>query len=341
MLNVLVVASGFSQASSKPVEMMREAGLSVRELDYGPGGLNQKEDEFCRIVPGMDGLIVTAIEKVTRRVFENADRLKLVAIRSSGFEGTDLKAATDHGVLVTHNPGANRQAVADMAFGLMLAVSRRMGWMDRGMRDGKYKELRVTTKEVHGKTLGIIGLGRIGKAVALRAKGFDMKVVYHDMIAYPEFAEKHDIRKIPLEQLLSESDIVTLHVPLDDSTRYMIGSRELEMMQRGTILINTARGGVVNEKAVYSALTQHHLYGYGMDVHEEEPPVFLDLLRLDSVVSTPHMAGASDQGLINMAIEAAEKVIQFLAHDTVPEDVLNREVLESPAFRRGAGRHPS
>ncbi|GAH75188.1 unnamed protein product, partial [marine sediment metagenome] len=157
MLKVLVVASGFSQATRQPIDIMEKAGLLVKDLDYGPGGLNHDEPEFCRIVKGVDALIVTAIEKVTRRVFESADRLKMVAIRSSGFEGTDLRAATDHGVLVTHNPGANLQAVADMALGLMLSVSRRIGWMDRGIREGKYRELRITTKDIHGKTLGIIG----------------------------------------------------------------------------------------------------------------------------------------------------------------------------------------
>lgn len=327
MLKVLIVASGFSQATRQPIDMMEEAGLLVQELDYGPGGLNQKEDEFCRIIKGANAVIVTAIERVTRRVFESADRLKMVAIRSSGFEGTDLRAATDHSVLVTHNPGANRQAVADMALGLMLSVSRRIGWMDRGMREGKYKELRINTRDIYRKTLGIIGLGRIGKVVAIRAKGFDMKILYHDIVAYPEFADKHGIEKVSLEQLLNDSDIVTLHVPLDESTRNMIGEREIRMMKRGAILINTARGGIVDEKAIYSALVDGHLYGYGVDVHEKEPPTFSDLLRLDNVVATPHVAGASEQGLINMATETAEKVIQFLKDRKIPEDVLNPEVL--------------
>lgn len=327
MSKVLIVASGFSRATRKPIEILKEAGFSVEELDYGPGGLNKDEPEFCRIIKGVDALIVTATEKVTRRVFESADRLKMVAIRSAGFEGTDLKAATDCCVLVTHNPGANRQAVADMALGLMLSVSRRIAWMDMGMREGKFNDLRIVAKDIYRKTLGIIGLGRIGKAVAIRAKGFEMKTVYHDIVAYPDFADKEKIEKLSLEQLLENSDIITLHVPIDESTRNMIGERELKMMKKGGILINTCRGGVVDEKAVYSNLISGHLYGYGADVHETEPPKSLELLRLDSVVTTPHIAGLSEQGMSNMAIETAEKVRQFLKDGKLPEDVLNPEVI--------------
>jgi phosphoglycerate dehydrogenase-like enzyme len=326
-LKVLVVASGFSQATRTPINMMKEAGFLVEELDYGPGGLNQDETEFCRIVNGVDALVVTATERVTRRVFESADMLRMVAIRSSGFEGTDLKAATDHNVIVTHNPGANRQAVAEMAIGLMISVSRRISWMDKGMRDGKFKELRVTGKDIYKKTLGIIGMGRIGKAVAIRAKGFEMKVIYHDIVAYPEFSSVHGIEKVPLEQLLKGSDVITLHVPLDETTENMIGPQEVEIIKQGAILVNTSRGGVLDEKAVYLALVNDHLYGYGADVHEREPPTFLDLLRLDNVVTTPHIAGVSDQGLRNMAMETAQKVIQFIKDEQIPDDVLNPEVL--------------
>jgi D-3-phosphoglycerate dehydrogenase len=328
MQKVLIVASGFAQASREPIEMLEEAGFLVEERDYGPGGLNENEPEFCRIVKDADALIVTAIEKVTTRVFQSAGRLRMVAIRSSGFEGTDLKAATDHGVLVTHNPGANRQAVADVAIGLMLSVSRRIGWMDRGMREGKYRELRIKAKDIYGKTLGIIGLGRIGKTVAIRATGFNMRVLYHDIVDYPEFAREQGVEKVPLEKLLKHSDIVTLHVPLDDSTREMIGAQEINEMKRGAILINTARGEVVDERAIYDAVVNEHLYGYGTDVHEKEPPVFMDLLRLEEVVSTPHVAGVSEEGLINMAREAAAKVIQFVKNGEIPGDVLNPEVIE-------------
>ena len=328
MSKVLIVVPGFAKISREPIDRMVEAGFEVIEKDYGLAGLNNNEPEFCRIIKGMDALIPTAMDKVTRKIIEQADRLKIIAIRSAGFEGTDLEAATDHGIVVTHNPGSNSDPVADMAIGLMLSVSRRIGWMDRGMREGKFDDLRINTKDIFRKTLGIIGLGNIGKKVAIRAKGFSMKILYHDIVAYTGFEKKHDVQKVSLEELLDAADIVSLHVPLDDSTRNMIGNREIDRMKPGAILINTCRGGVVDEKAVYEALDRGHLYGHGIDVFEDEPPRCHDLLRHENVVSSPHVAGVSEDGLMNMASLSAGKVIQFLNNGVLPENVLNPEVLE-------------
>lgn len=328
MSKVLIVVPGFAKISRDPIDRMVGAGFKVIEKDYGLAGLNNNEPEFCKIIKGMDALIPTAMDKVTRNIIEQADRLKIIAIRSAGFEGTDLEAATDHGIVVTHNPGSNSDPVADMAFGLMLSVSRRIGWMDRGMRKGKFDDLRIYTKDIFRKTLGIIGLGNIGKKVAIRAKGFSMKAIYHDIVAYTDFEKEHDVQKVSLEELLDSADIISLHVPLDESTRKMIGNREIDRMKPGTILINTCRGGVVDEKAVYNALLSGHLYGHGIDVFEDEPPQFHDLLRHENVVSSPHVAGISEDGLINMASLSAGKVIQFLNNGTIPDNVLNPGVLE-------------
>ena len=328
MPKVLIGCAGFTIASLKPVDMMKDAGFMVYEPDYKPGELNQNEQEFCRIIKGVDALIVSGAEKVGRRVIESADRLKIIAVRGVGYDGIDLSAATERGVLVSNNPGINRKEVADMAMGLIFSVSRRIGWMDRGMRAGKYSELRVVTSDVYEKTIGIIGLGRIGKTVALRAKGFDMKIRYHDIVDYSDFADEHGIKKVPLPTLLKESDIVTLHVPLDKSTRNMISEPEIKMMKTEAILINTARGGLIEERALYDALKNGHLYGYGADVHAKEPPTFIDLLRLDNVVTTSHMAGVSQNALINMSIESAGKVIQFLSRGEIPADIVNPEVLK-------------
>jgi D-3-phosphoglycerate dehydrogenase / 2-oxoglutarate reductase len=327
MLKVVNVVPGFAKVSRRPIEMMIEQGFDVEELDYGLAGLNKDEPEFCRIVKGVDAIIVTAMDLVTRRIMENADRLKMIAIRSAGFEGTDLAAATDHGILVTHNPGSNSDPVADMAMGMMLAVSKRIGWMDRGMRDGKFQELRVNAKDIFKRTLGIIGLGTIGKKVAIRAQGFSMKVVYHDIIKYGDFENEHGVEKVSLDRLLSEADVITLHVPVDDSTRQMIAKPQIEKMKSGVILVNTCRGGVVDEQAVYDGLVGNHLYGYGTDVHEEEPPKFMELLRHEHVVSAPHVAGISADGLNNMAMLTAGKVIEFFKKGEIPENVLNPEVL--------------
>ena len=182
MPTVLIGCQGFTTAGRKPIEMMKEAGFTVREPDYKPGDLNENVPEFCRIIKGVEALVVSGAEKVPRPVIESGDQLKMIAVRGVGYDGVDLAAATERGVLVTRNPKSNTKAVADMAVGLMLAVSRKIALMDRGMRGGKYSELRVMSYDMYEKTLGIIGLGRIGKTMALRAKGFEMNILYHDIV---------------------------------------------------------------------------------------------------------------------------------------------------------------
>lgn len=326
-IKALVVASGFALASREPIEKMQAQGIQVIEHDYGPGGLNDNPDEFCRIIKDADILIATALERIPRKILAASRNLKMVALRSAGFDKFDLEAATQLGILGTHNPGANRQSVADMALGLMLGVGRRIAWMDRGMRSGKYNQLRVKSKDLTGSTVGIIGLGRIGKETALRAKAFSTRVIYHDLLDYQEFARKHGIEKVTLDYLLSVSDFVSIHLPLDESTRCLIGRDALEKMKSSAVLVNTARGGIVDEKEVCLAVKNSHLYGYGVDVFEEEPPANNALLQLDNVLATPHMAGVSENALHQMAMATADKVLCFMIAGKIPEDVLNPEVI--------------
>lgn len=327
MSEVLIVVPGFVKDRRDPLDHMEQAGLKLRMVDYGLAGLNKDPDEFCRQLQGAEAVIVTAMDQVTRRIMASAPDLRMVGIRSAGFEGTDLEAATDLGILVTHNPGANRQPVADLAIGMMLSISRWMGYMDRGMRQGGYDELRKLGKDMHGATLGVIGLGRIGKCTAQRALGFEMKVLYHDLIDYSDFAAEHGLTKVPLDQLLRESDFVTLHLPLDDSTRNMIDARALSLMKPDAVLVNTCRGGVVDEAALKEALKNQALYGFGTDVYAQEPPTDRELLSMDNVLSTPHIAGITSNGLFNLAMFTARKVVQFIVNGQIPENVLNPEVL--------------
>ena len=199
--------------------------------------------------------------------------------------------------------------------------------MDRGIRDGKYKEVRVFTKDLYEKTLGIIGLGRIGKQTALRAKGFSMRIIYHDLLDYEEFASEHGLTKVPMEELLEKSDFISLHLPSDESTYFMIDKFEIEKMKPTAVLINTARASIVNNRGLYEAMHNGHLFGYGGEVFEEEPPSFRKLLELDNVVSTAHMAGVSEQAIQNMAMETANKVVAYLVNNRIPKNVLNPEVL--------------
>jgi phosphoglycerate dehydrogenase-like enzyme len=331
MLKVLILTKKFAEISRDPIHTLEQAGFTVEEKDYDRVTPSQ-EDELCEVVKGVDAIIVTAMFPATRKIIESADRLKMIAIRSAGFEGTDLKAATDKGVIVTNNPGANAESVADMTIGLMLAVSRQIAKKDREMRQGLYPR-GGSGEDLFRKTIGIIGLGNIGKRVAKRLQGFEVKIIANDIVDYPEFKEKYNIPYRSKEELLRISDFVTLHVPLDESTRLMIGEEELKLMKPTAYLINTARGEVVDEQALYKALTNGWIAGAGLDVYKEEPPRFRALIQLENVVCTPHSAGLSREASYAMAMETVEKVITFFA-GRVPDNVLNPELLRKTSLKR-------
>jgi D-3-phosphoglycerate dehydrogenase len=250
----------------------------------------------------------------------------MIAIRSAGYDGTDLQAATEKGVVVTHNPGANAHSVADMTIGLMLAVSRQIVRRDREMRRGLYN--REGGDDLFRKVVGIVGLGTIGKLVAKRLQGFEATIVANDIVDYPRFREHYDIRQVSKEELLRQADFVTLHVPLDNSTRMMVGEERLGIMRPTAFLINTSRGAVVDEAALYKALKEGRIAGAGLDVHVEEPPRFHELIQLENVVTTPHVAGLSREASYAMAMETVKKIIDLFA-GKIPEDVLNSDALSA------------
>ncbi len=314
----LIMTKKFSEVSREPIEKLEEAGFFVDERSYETV-TSITEEEFCELIKGFDVLVVTGMFPVPRRVIEAADRLKMIAIRSSGFDGTDLEAAREKGVLVTHNPGANADSVADMTVGLMLAVLKKIAKLDRKVRSGGWE--REGTLDMHGKVLGIIGIGRIGKLVAKRVQGFDMTIVANDIVEYPEFLERYEIESVSKEELLKKADIVTIHTPLDPSTRGMIGEERLRLMKRNAVLVNTARGAIVDAMALYKALKEGWIAGAGLDVHMAEPPTFRLLVELDNIVSTCHVAGLSDGASYNMAMQTAEKIIAYFRGE-MPESVL-------------------
>jgi len=325
MPTVIIMTKKFAEVSRDPITTLEKAGFTVVEKDYDRVQPSQ-EDEVCRAIQGADAIIVTAMFPATRKVIESTSRLKMIAIRSAGFEGADLKAATDRGVVVTNNPGSNAEAVADMAIGLMLSVSRQIARKDREMRQGLYPRGNGG-EDLFRKTVGIIGLGNVGKRVAKRVQGFEVKVIANDIVEYPEFQEQYNIPYYSKEELLRRSDFVTVHVPLDNSTRGMINEDRLRLMKKTSFLINTARGAIVDEKALYRALKEGWIAGAGLDVFETEPPVFRDHILLDNVVSTPHSAGLSNQASYAMAMETVNKVITFF-QGKAPENVLNPDVLK-------------
>ncbi len=318
MSKVLIMTRKFAEVSREPIEVLENAGFQVDERNYDNAG-SITDEKFCKLIEGVDVLVVTGSFPVSRRVIESADGLKMIAIRSSGYDGTDLKAAEDNGVLVTHNPGANADSVADTAIGLMLAVLKKIVKLDRKIRKGGWE--RERTLDMHGKLLGIIGIGRIGKLVAKRVQGFEMAIIANDIVDYKEFVQTHGIEMVTKDELMQRADIITVHTPLDDSTRGMIDERRLRLMKPTGILINTARGGIIDERALYKALTQGWIAGAGLDAHATEPPSFRPLVELDNVVSTCHIAGLSDGASYAMAMQTVEKIITYFNGKT-PADAL-------------------
>ena len=316
--NILIMTDKFAEVSKEPIEILINAGMRVHEHGYNTAG-SISDDKFCELIQGMDVLVVTGSFPVSRRVIESADCLKMIAIRSSGFDGTDLDAAGENGIVVTHNPGANADSVADTTIGLILAVLKKIAKLDRMIRHGGWE--RERTLDMNGKCLGIIGLGRIGKLVVKRAQGFDMKIIANEIIKYKDFLETHGIEMVSKDEIMRQADILTIHTPLDDSTRGMIDERRLRRMKDTAIVINTARGPIVDENALYKALSLGWIGGAGLDVHATEPPQLRALVELENVVSTCHIAGLSDDASYAMAAQTVEKILACLS-GRIPTDVL-------------------
>lgn len=288
--------------------------------------------ELLDAVRDVDALYCTLNEKVDRELLDSAPRLRVVGTISVGVDHIDTYYATSKGVYVVHTPGVLTETTADFAWALLMAVARRVVEADRMIRRGGWKIPWAPTMmlgyDVHGKTLGIVGLGRIGSAVARRAKGFNMKVLYYDIVRREDLEEKFGIEFVELDELLKRSDFVSIHTPLTPQTRGLIGERELRLMKPTAILINTARGPVVDEKALIKALKEGWIAAAGLDVFEKEPlPPDSPLIELENVVLTPHIASASHETRGKMAEYAAEGIVKVLRGE-MPENLYNKDVVK-------------
>lgn len=262
----------------------------------------------------IEGLIPTQAFRVTREVIDRCPRLRIVANFGTGTDHIDVAYASSRGVVVTNTPDPVVEPTAELAYGLMLAAARGIVRLDRGIREGNVRisVMRNLGSTLRGKTLGIVGYGRIGRAVARYAQGSGMRILYfsrHPLTSAQE-QEQH-VTYMPLDGLLAEADFVTLHTPLTEKTRHMIGDRELRSMKSGAYLINTSRGGVVDERALIEALQAGRIAGAALDVYESEPQI-PDLLKtLDNVILTPHAGTATVEARIAMGRCAAENVLRF------------------------------
>jgi D-3-phosphoglycerate dehydrogenase len=268
---------------------LRERGCELIEQDRSK---TLSRQEFLELAKDADGL-VPAMDRVDEEVFRIAPRLKVVSAQGVGYDHIDVAAADRHGVAVCICAGCNNHAVSELAFALMLNLARHVRAADNQMRDGGWP--RLLGPELWGKTLGILGLGRVGKATSLIAKGFGMRVLATDIKWDITFANEHGISYVPLHRLLRESDFLSIHCPLDKTTRGMIDERAIEQMKPTAFLINTARGPIIKESALVAALRERMIAGAGLDVFETEPHPQNPYLDLPNILMTPHLGGATHE----------------------------------------------
>ncbi len=284
---------------------------------------------LVQAVADADGLLATLSDRIDATLLDRAPRLRAVSNLAVGYDNIDVGACTARGIVVTNTPGVLTEATADLAFALLLATARRLPEAERFLRAGRWtgwKPMELAGVDVYGATLGIVGFGRIGQAVARRARGFAMRILYFSRTPLPEAAADLGAEYRPLDELLAEADFVSLHVPLTPETRGLIGERELGLMKPSAILINTARGAVVDEEALCRALAARRIRAAGLDVYAEEP-IGADhpLLALDNVVALPHIGSATEATRTRMAVLAAQNLLAAL-EGRRPAHVVNPEV---------------
>jgi D-3-phosphoglycerate dehydrogenase len=286
---ILIASSKFRESAETFRELVEREGckLADRDIQYPI-----TEDHMCELIKDVDGLI-TGLDKITPRVLDHANRLKVISAGGVGFDHIDVAAATERGIAVCNCAGCNNRSVAELVFGMMISLSRQIYQSDRAMRNGEWG--RFFGPELWGKTIGIVGLGRVGKSVAQLAKGFGMRILATDVLWDIAYADEHGISYVPFDRLLQESDYVTMHVPLTPWTHNMIDERAIELMKPTAYLINAARGPIVKESALADALERNRLAGAGLDVFEVEPTNDCIFREFDNAIITPHIGGASHE----------------------------------------------
>lgn len=287
---------------SPPLQELRDKGVEVVVTQTTA---HMTEDELIELMRDFDATI-PGVEPFTRKVIESLPRLKIISRSGVGFNSIDVQAAEDNGVIVATTPGANRHAVADHTWGFMIMLAHLIPQNQKIVAEKRW--VRMPGRDIYGKTLGIIGVGAIGKEVARRARGFDMEVLGYDIVQDENFARANELRYTTLDEVMSRSDFITIHVPYYNKTHHMIGEGELSLVKPTAYLLNTARGGIIDEEALYRALVEKRLAGAALDVMEIEPDFTSPLMSLENVIWTPHVAGITEESRLACLTGACRNV---------------------------------
>jgi D-3-phosphoglycerate dehydrogenase len=300
-MKILVAA----RISEKGIEKLKEKFEIETAYDLSESALIEK-------IQNVDGIIVRSKPQVPRKVIEAGKNLKVIGRAGVGLDNIDLDAAEEHGVTVVNSPTASSESVAELVFALALSLARKIPKADSSLRNKQWIKKELKGMELYGKTVGIIGYGRIGAHVAKIAGGFGMSCIAYDVLLREELAKKYHVTYKTLEEVLKEGDIITLHVPLIPQTTHMIGEKELKIMKKNAIIVNAARGGVIDERALYNALKSNEIQGACLDVYEEEPPFESSLLELDNVVFSQHLGANTWEAQEKNGIIIAERIMDVL-----------------------------
>ncbi len=321
MIKVKSTSLDFGKMDRDPIDLLIANGCEFESVQIDANS----EQQGIEVAKDADVLVV-GLQRITEKVLDAAKRLKVIGRCGVGLDNIDLKAAGARGIPVVYTPGANAQTVADLTLGLLLALARKIPQADRMTRNGQWK--RIMGGDIWGKTLGICGLGQIGFNVAKRAKGFDMNVIAYDLFENPPLAGERGIRYKSKAEILGEADFITLHLPLTPETKGFIGTDELRAMKKTAILVNTSRGGIVDENALYLALKGGEIAGAALDVFDHEPPGKTPLVELDNFIGTPHIGGITTEAISRIGMTVARDIVSVLKGHT-PKFLANKEWLAS------------
>lgn len=324
----IVLMTDYAWPSVEPErKVLSEIGAELIVAETGA------EDELVSLAPHADG-ILTCWEQTTTAVVKAADRCQVIGRCGIGLDNIDVETATKLGIVVTNVPAYCIDEVSDHAMALLLACARKISLFDREVKSGNWvRDVGPPVYRIRGKTLGIIGFGKIGRAVVSKAKAFGLDVIVYSPSLSPQAEKSHDVHKVELHELLARSDFITVHAPLNTNTEKLLGKEQFRQMKTTACIINTSRGGIIDTTALHTAVEEGWIAGAGLDVLAEEPPAPDEpLVGLDNVVITPHAAFASEESTYDLEVSAARGVADVLI-GKMPESVVNQEVLESPLLR--------
>jgi len=308
------------------IEILKEAG----EVEVATG---ISIEEIKQKIKDADALVVRSGTNVTKEIIDASENLKVIARAGVGVDNVDLDAATEKGVVVVNAPDASSISVAELMFGMMLSAARNIPQATASIKKGEWDRKSFKGMEVYGKTLGIVGLGRIGQQVAKRAQAFGMNIVAYDPYIPENVASELGIKLLSVDDLCAASDFITLHVPLTPKTKHMIGKTQLDLMKSNTVIINCARGGLIDENALYDAINTGKIKAAGLDVFEQEPPKGSPLLSLNGIIGTPHQGASTEEAQLSAGTIVAEQTVKILKGESA-ENVVNLPMIPTEKMKK-------